>query len=199
ENKDKIKENAVRIINSAYEKRKSEKERLSYTSYLYAALMTIMIFIGIATLYQVYKDTSFFYEKNITWTTAIFYLLKNFFLLAGYIVAIRFLAQFSDKYFKAAQEEENRIHNMTYGKFYVETYASVVDTEEIKEALSDWRTKPSKSEEETSSTTSNVEANSSMPQFSNKDLKEVLPQIDSLLQRIKPAIDKSDKDSNISK
>lgn len=141
-----INDKAKEVINDAYRKRERVKFNLDMQSFLYAGLMIILIFLGLAFLYQVYRDTMNFYQEDITMTIAFFYLMKNAFLLSAYGIGVKVLMSFSDKYFKASSLEEDRIHNMTYGKFYVETYAPVSNSADIKEALSGWREDAKKSE-----------------------------------------------------
>lgn len=78
------------------------------------------------------------WSTDISWSTASFLLLKGAFFISAFGIALRVSIAFRDRYAKEAELDDQKIHALGYGQFFVETYGAVADRKEVVEALNAW-------------------------------------------------------------
>lgn len=78
------------------------------------------------------------WSVDISWSTASFLLFKGAFFISAFGIALRVSIAFRDRYAKEAELDDQKIHALGYGQFFVETYGAVADRKEVVQALNAW-------------------------------------------------------------
>jgi len=101
-----------------------------------------LIILGLGLFYDQYDllNVNYILKEGVSIPvlTSTYLLLKAGFFISAFGIAIRFCMVFRDKLMLEASKENEKIDSMSYGKFYIDTYAETSTREQVTEALSGW-------------------------------------------------------------
>ncbi|WP_391117755.1 toll/interleukin-1 receptor domain-containing protein [Psychrobacillus sp. L3] len=133
----KVKENAGTYITEAIT-RLTAKER-DYRSIAYASYFLCGAFLICAITFLLYKaDFIMHSKKELTTSEQIQLGLVGFVLLALIISLARFSFLIGKSFMVESLRNSDRIHAISFGKFYLEAFGDKADWNEIKEAFQHW-------------------------------------------------------------
>jgi hypothetical protein len=78
------------------------------------------------------------FEGKENWSLAVFYTLKSLFIIILLIAASKYCFSLAKSYMSESLKIADRIHAISFGKFYLQVFNKQIDPGEIKEIFRDW-------------------------------------------------------------
>lgn len=153
-------ESYLKDVFAKLEKNEKTNWNLAYFSYFASIMFLVLIVIfGINRLYQYTYN-----ELNIY--SNIFYMLQNVVILTILAALSRLMFILGKSFMVEAIRNGDRIHAISFGKFFIQAYGKQASRKEIREVLGEW----------------NIDKGSS---FHTQDAKEIAPNILGVLELLK--------------
>lgn len=164
---DRVEKNAELYINDSLERLRTQEKRYCHTAYLWYSIAFFAL-IG-ATGYTIYKAFTSHPDANFM---VLIHTLVLSILALGMIIALsRFAFMLGKSFMVESLRNSDRIHAISFGKFYLNAYGEQADRQEIKEAFQQW----------------NIDKGSDFIKQSSKDFDpEVLKIIGELATKLRP-------------
>lgn len=128
-------------INKTIEHRQKALKLNQTIANLWAGAAFILMIIGLGLFQDAFMQLDInesIWDKDMKFGTASFLLLKGAFFVSAFGAAISYCLVFRGKYASEAEKDDERLHTLSYGQFFLETYGHVADREEVKNALQGW-------------------------------------------------------------
>ena len=153
-------ESYLKDVFAKLEKNEKTNRNLAYFSYASSVLFLLLIVVfGIVRLYNYTYN-----ELNIY--SNIIYLLQNIVVLTVLAALSRLMFILGKSFMVEAIRNGDRIHAISFGKFFIQAYGKQASRQEIREVLGEW----------------NIDKGSS---FHTQDAKEIDPNILGILEILK--------------
>ena len=78
------------------------------------------------------------FKEQENWSLTIFYGLKSIFIIILLVAASKYSFTLAKSYMSESLKIADRIHAISFGKFYLQVFNDRIDPEEIKEIFRDW-------------------------------------------------------------
>jgi hypothetical protein len=85
-----------------------------------------------------YSQTLSVFKGHENWSLTTFYALKSIFIIILLIAASKYSFTLAKSYMSESLKIADRIHAISFGKFYLQVFNDKINPDEIKEIFRDW-------------------------------------------------------------
>lgn len=158
-------------LGDVFKKLENKEKRNRFLAYLCYVLSVIFLLVIVPLAYKL--NSTNLDGQNMAHT--IFYIVKSIASLSVLAALSRLVFILGKSFMVESIRNGDRIHAISFGRFYINAYGHVATRQEIREVLSDW----------------NIDKGSS---FYNQDAKEIDPNFYGALEILKSHFNKDDKE-----
>jgi len=136
--KEKIEDSAPTYISQTIielTKRELYQKNIAFFWYL-LGFLALVGGVGVAIWFANNGLTSFNGKEN--WSLTIFYAIKSLFIIILLIAASKYCFNLAKSYMSESLKIADRIHAISFGKFYLQVFNQQINPGEIKEIFRDW-------------------------------------------------------------
>lgn len=169
--KEKIESSAPKYITETLSELNKRERYLKTVALLWYIIGFIALLsgVGVAVWFSNNGIAAFSGKEN--WSITIFYAIKSVFIIVLLIAASKYSFNLAKSYMSESLKIADRIHAISFGKFYLQVFNQQVEPTEIKEIFRDWNI--------------NNQTNTFSSQQSNDYDPKLIEKISELVEKIK--------------
>lgn len=172
---EKVETSRIEFIREAEERLTEKEKSFQVSAKLWQRIGYITLLIGAiwagASLFFTIQESN---TKNLTLEEVIFFTIKNLVALGLLLALFKYAFSLGKSYMNESLKNSDRLHAISFGKFYLQAYGHIVQPEDIKDVFQHW----------------NIDKNSS---FNHLNIDNFDPSKFELLMEIIKAMTKNDK------
>ena len=116
----------------------SIRERnLKFQAVLWYTIGFVSLLGGISVAIYFISTTN---KDIVELTTVLFLIFKSLFLIGLFIAASRYSFNLGKTYMNESLKNADRIHAISFGKFYLQVFSEDINSEDLKDVFKDWNT-----------------------------------------------------------
>lgn len=135
---DKISRSSKTYITEALSELKSKEKNYKRLSFACNCLGGIALAVGLIFFICLAYSTVEILPEKINWEIIVFLSLKGLISVSLLVGFARYAYVLSTTYLKEALKISDRMHAISFGKFYLDSYGSTHDWEQVKEVFENW-------------------------------------------------------------
>jgi len=136
--KEKIEKTAPAYISETITELNKREKYQRYTALFWYILGFLAIIIGVGVAYMFSNITLTIFKDKENWSLTTFYAIKSIFMIVLLIAASKYSFTLAKSYMSESLKIADRIHAISFGKFYLQVFNYRINPEEIKEIFRDW-------------------------------------------------------------
>jgi hypothetical protein len=136
--KDKIEKTAPSYISETITDLKKGERYQRRTALFWYILGFLSLISGIAVAFWFSNITLSVFNGQENWSLTTFYALKSIFIIILLIASSKYSFTLAKSYMSESLKIADRIHAISFGKFYLQVFNDRLNPEEIKEIFRDW-------------------------------------------------------------
>lgn len=136
--KEKIETTAPSYINETLSELIIREKKQSNSGRFWYCLGFVSLVSGIAIAIWFSNTTLSVFKKQENWSLTTFYALKSVFIIIILIAASKYSFMLGKSYMSESLKIADRIHAISFGKFYLQIFNDKINPVEIKEIFRDW-------------------------------------------------------------
>lgn len=136
--KEKIETTAPSYINETLSELIIREKKQSNSGRFWYCLGFVSLVSGIAIAIWFSNTTLSVFKEQENWSLTTFYALKSVFIIIILIAASKYSFTLGKSYMSESLKIADRIHAISFGKFYLQIFNDKINPEEIKEIFRDW-------------------------------------------------------------
>jgi len=136
--KEKIEKTAPAYISETITELNKREKYQRYIALFWYILGFLALISGVAVAFWFSNITLTIFKDKENWSLTTFYALKSIFIIILLIAASKYSFTLAKSYMSESLKIADRIHAISFGKFYLQVFNDRINPEEIKEIFRDW-------------------------------------------------------------
>lgn len=136
--KEKIEKTAPAYISETITELNKREKYQRYTALFWYILGFLALISGVGVAFWFSNITLTIFKDKENWSLTTFYALKSIFIIILLIAASKYSFTLAKSYMSESLKIADRIHAISFGKFYLQVFNDRINPEEIKEIFRDW-------------------------------------------------------------
>ncbi|MBB3124757.1 hypothetical protein FHS04_002284 [Mesoflavibacter sabulilitoris] len=136
--KEKIEKTAPTYISETILELENRERYKRWTALFWYFLGFISLIIGIWVAVYFSDSTIIGFQEKENWSLTFFYTLKSIFIILLLIASSKYSFTLAKSYMSESLKIADRIHAISFGKFYLQVFDEQINPNEIKEIFRDW-------------------------------------------------------------
>lgn len=140
ESQEAIQKNSGKFVSSALSTLGVKENRVHQISIIWAAIGAAALLLGVifAILSMIYSAESFHQAPSSGLEYYFFHLFRGLIVVGIFAAISRYAFIFSNSYMHESLKVGERVHAIKFGEFYLDTYGSTAEWEQVREAFAHW-------------------------------------------------------------
>ncbi|WP_026708544.1 hypothetical protein [Flavobacterium frigidarium] len=136
--KEKIEKTAPTYIAETINELNKREKYQKYSAQFWYVLGFIALISGIGVAFWFSNITLSVFNEKENWSLTTFYALKSIFIIILLITSSKYSFTLAKSYMSESLKIADRIHAISFGKFYLQVFNDRINPEDIKEIFRDW-------------------------------------------------------------
>ncbi|HET7817707.1 MAG TPA: hypothetical protein VFL70_00215, partial [Bacteroidia bacterium] len=168
--KEKIEGSAPIYISETLKELTKREAYQKYAAQFWYMLGFLALISGVCVAVLVTNHGLIYFGEKENWSLTIFYSLKSIFIIVLLIAASKYCFNLAKSYMNESLKIADRIHAISFGKFYLQVFNQQINPGDIKEIFRDWNI----------NNQTNTFANQSAAEYDPKFLEKLVEIIDKI-------------------
>ena len=136
--KDKIESTAPSYISETIKELNKRETYQRVVAVIWYALGFIALISGVGVALWFSQNTLDIFKEKENWSLTLFYGLKSIFIIVLLVASSKYSFNLAKSYMAESLKVADRIHAISFGKFYLQVFNDQINPSEIKEIFRDW-------------------------------------------------------------
>ncbi|MEP0264259.1 toll/interleukin-1 receptor domain-containing protein [Dokdonia sp.] len=136
--KEKIESSAPEYIEQTLSDLKSKESNMKKYALIWYSLGFIALVSGVAATIWLSNSGLENFGDNENWSKTIFFAIKSALIIILLIASSKYSFNLGKSYMNETMKIADRIHAISFGKFYLQVFNKRIETEELKDIFRDW-------------------------------------------------------------
>lgn len=136
--KEKLEKKAPEYISETLSELNSREKYQRNVASLWYFLGFLFIVFGITVAYYFSERSLIYFKEKENWSLTIFTSLKSLFIIILLIASSKYCFNLGRSFMSESLKIADRIHAISFGKFYLQVFDQQLDANELKEIFRDW-------------------------------------------------------------
>lgn len=136
--KEKIEKTAPAYISETIGELNKREKYQKFTATFWYVLGFLALVSGIGVAFWFSNITLTIFKDKENWSLTTFYAFKSIFIIVLLVAASKYSFTLAKSYMSESLKIADRIHAISFGKFYLQVFNDRINPEEIKEIFRDW-------------------------------------------------------------